>query len=455
MWDDAVRDYEAALSLVAAGDAPDVDEAALLTRLGACYWNLSEARTAWRTLRRAISLYQERGDGVGVARATVELLRIWGPPARQIQSARDALAALGDSDPHLRAELLLRLRWGVDDAQANMDEAMAIAERHGFDDILAVRIGDRAWQAFNDGHVAEGQALHRQAHDVWARRKVYEPAAGALRGSGFATIGIGSLDDGLALAMECMEYARGVHLRFTESLALTDAVGVLFARAEYDRCRALLDEMPSSTDFRADLYRMWIVELAGDTRGALSMMVDPERGGKAPTAMSQTHCAAASVLYRAGNEDAARQELRAWLEVARPNESIVEEIATVWDCVVALASDGEAREVHDALAHDAAKPAPTVFSTLQGRALAPARGAIAMRLGLIDEAEGAYRDGLAWCERERAPVDGGLCHIGLADVASARGDQAPGQSHVARAAELFERHGARLWIERLVKPRMR
>ena len=54
-WRDAVAAYEQALSTAAPGA---IDEADILTRLGRCYWNLSEARTAWRTLRRAISLYQ-------------------------------------------------------------------------------------------------------------------------------------------------------------------------------------------------------------------------------------------------------------------------------------------------------------------------------------------------------------------------------------------------------------
>lgn len=76
LWDDAVREYEAALSLVAAGDAAGEDKAARLTALGSCYWNLAEARTAWRTLRRAISLCRDRGDGAGMARATVEIVRI-------------------------------------------------------------------------------------------------------------------------------------------------------------------------------------------------------------------------------------------------------------------------------------------------------------------------------------------------------------------------------------------
>src|SRR5437879_3701241 len=115
LWADAIREYEACLSIVSAGDAPDEDEAALLTALGSCYWNLSEARTARRTLRRAIALYRDRGDSVGLARATVEILRIWGPPDRQRAMAEEAFEALGDRDPYLKARLLLRLRWFDED----------------------------------------------------------------------------------------------------------------------------------------------------------------------------------------------------------------------------------------------------------------------------------------------------------------------------------------------------
>ena len=49
-----------------------------------------------------------------------------------------------------------------------------------------------------------------------------------------------------------------------------DAAGVLFARCEYDRCHELLDQIPANADFRADLYRLWMLELRGDRRGALA-----------------------------------------------------------------------------------------------------------------------------------------------------------------------------------------
>ena len=67
-WRDAVREYEECLSIVSQSpDDAGQDEVVLLTGLGRCYWNLAEARTAWRTLRRAISLTKDSGDGVAQA----------------------------------------------------------------------------------------------------------------------------------------------------------------------------------------------------------------------------------------------------------------------------------------------------------------------------------------------------------------------------------------------------
>jgi len=43
-----------------------------------------------------------------------------------------------------------------------------------------------------------------------------------------------------------------------------------------------------------------------------------------------------------------------------------------------------------------------------------------LRLGLLDDAERHYREGLAWCEQERLPRDAEQCRAGLADVAARR-----------------------------------
>lgn len=446
-WDEAARDYEACLSLVS--DDPSCDEAELLTRLGSCYWSMSEARTAWRTLRRAMSLFRDRGDGIGFARATVEVLRIWGPWERQRQMADEALEMLGDADPYLRARLLLATSWRGRDQR--WEEAIAIAERHRFEDILASRIQDQSYSVFRDAADVDASiSLALQAHDAYARAKAYEPACGALRGAGFGTMEHGLLDRGAELARRCVDYSRSVHLRFHEELALTDLAGEAFARADDARCHALLDELSTNTDFRADLYRMWMVERSGDTGRAVQMLVDPERAGRAATGMSQTHGAAAGVLYRAGLFEPAKSALDRWAEIVRPTGDMSIEAPALFECIAGLGDDDLVREVCGS--YEVRKPdeqrIPT-YATLQGRACAPAHGEMLMRLGRIDDAERVYVDGLTWCERERVPVDAGLCLAGLADVAASRDDRDPANDHRRRARVLFERHQAALYMPRV------
>ncbi len=448
LWDDAVREYEAALSIVSSGDAPDEDEAALLTALGSCYWNLSEPRTAWRTLRRAITLYRERGDGVGVARATVEILRIWGPPDRQRAMTEDALEALGDADPYLKARLLLRHRWFDDDPEQRFEQALAIAREHGFEDILAAPKERAAWGALDNGRIDEAIPLALEVHETFARMNAYDAAAGVLRGVGFATMAHGHLDRGAEIARQCRDYAASVHLRFTEHLALMDLAGEAYARGNFDRCLALVDEAPDSTDFRGDLYRMWMTELRGDSRAALTMMVDPERSGRTPTAISQIHGAAAGVLFRTGNEEAANEQLAAWFEASAPHDSLADEAPALFECIAALGDDEMVRRVYDA--YRTPRPPHRVapaYATLLGRATAPTYGAMCVRLNKLEEAERVYSEGAGWCERERVPIDLALCLAGLAEVANRTGSNPA--LHLARAGEILAEHSAKLYLDRL------
>ena len=81
------------------------------------------------------------------------------------------------------------------------------------------------------------------------------------------------------------------------------------------------------------------------------------------------------------------------------------------------------------------------------------RGALALRLGRIDEAETWYGTGLAWAEGERCPIEQGRCLEGLAEVAIRRGQTAEAREHFDRAAALFERHGAVLYLRRVEERR--
>lgn len=419
LWREGADAYERCLSAVGqAADGAGQDEAELLTALGRCYWNLSEARTAWRTLRRAISLYQERGDGTGKARATVEILRVWGPPERHRTMAEDALQSLSDAEPYLRARLLLGLRWLDDSPDEKYEEAIALGEQHGFEDIVVTRVEREAWQAFEEGRIDDGTALLLDAHETHARLRIHDAAAGTLRGAGFGLLEFGRLDEGFDLAKRAFEYASSVNLHFAAQLGLMDMAGVAFARSDFARCEQVLAQTPSDSDFRGDLYRMWMAETRGDMDDALGLMVDPERGGRTPTAVGQIHASSAGLLFRAGRKDAAAQALREWAQIMRPDrDAYWMEAPALLECLVALGDDDLLEKVYDSFNNrDERIKSPARFSTLQGRALAPVRGGICLRLGLREEAERQYREGLAWCERERCDRDAELCRAGLRSI---------------------------------------
>ena len=108
-WDEAARHSENCIAIVSdSDDGLGEDQAALLTAAGRCYKYAAEWRGAWRSLMLAIGLYRERGDGIGVARATIEAGSIYAPQDRLILLVVDALDALGDADSYLEAQLLAR-----------------------------------------------------------------------------------------------------------------------------------------------------------------------------------------------------------------------------------------------------------------------------------------------------------------------------------------------------------
>jgi tetratricopeptide (TPR) repeat protein len=413
-WRDAVNAYEAALSSLGPGD----DEAALLTALGRCYWNLSEARTAWRTLRRAISLYQQRGDGRGQGLATFEITRIWGPPERHTAMLDDALEALGDADPPLRARLLSRYPWHEDTTRERWNEAMAIAAQYGLEDVLASRTHDEGWRALDEGDLETYVAKLMEANDVYVRFGAHDNAAGSLRNIGFQLMESGQLDRGYEFAERCFAYASRVGLLFTTQLALMDMVAVRYARGEFAECEALLAQSPGETDFRADLYRMWMTEARGDSEGALRYMVDPQRGGNSPGATAQVHAASAGALHRSGRAEAAAQALRAFVDLVTDtgwDEDLIYDGPAALECILELGDDALFLKINSAFEKYAERrPVPLMFSTLQGRSTHPLRAGVAARLGRVEEARGWYREGIEWCERERCTRDAQLCREGLA-----------------------------------------
>jgi hypothetical protein len=77
----------------------------------------------------------------------------------------------------------------------------------------------------------------------------------------------------------------------------------------------------------------------------------------------------------------------------------------------------------------------------------------ALALDRLGEAERLARRGLEWCERERCPVEAGRCHQLLADVLRRKGSTLEARAHLDAASALFQRHGARLYLDQVLEQR--
>ena len=436
-WPEAIRLYEEALSSLAReGDAWPAAEADLLTALGRSYWRNAEARPAWRTLMRAITSCKQRGDAAAQARAAVEIMRIWGPWERHKMLGEDALAALGDAEPYLRSRLLSQLDRG--------DEAFAIAEANGYEDVLAWRIARASWRAIDAGKLDEAQALSRQAFEAHDRLGGFEAASGSLRNIGFSLMVSGDLGAGEALARQSFEYAGRFNLRFYEQLARMDVVGAAFARCDWPECERLLAETPGDLDFRADLFRMWIAELRGDAPAARALLTDPQRGGGSADALAQIHSANAGVLYQLGEHGAARAEFAAMFENIRQESEAEHYMPAAIDAILALEPDDVIAECDRQIdPKQRTRGGAYVYSTLQGRALHYTRGVLALRLARDDDAAAHFEKGVAWAERERCPLDAAACHEGLAQISTRRGDAEDADRHSQQATMLRKSHAPR------------
>ena len=171
-WDEAAKHYEDCLTLVSeAEDGLGEDEAALLTALGTCARNAGEYRASWRSLMRAITVNRERGEATGIARATLEALKIDAPPGRHAQLATDALEAIGDTEPYLEAQLLaamcmphLASQRGPDEAGRDRRRAEELAQAHGFEDVEALLAQVDATRANGEGDFERSYALFSEAY---------------------------------------------------------------------------------------------------------------------------------------------------------------------------------------------------------------------------------------------------------------------------------------------------
>ena len=450
LWEEAASHYGACLIAWEAESQPRIlDEFELRLARGVCLRNAADWRPAWRELRRAFDLGAERGSGVQMARAALELTEMNAPYQRISVVAEQALTALGDGDPVLRARLLAWFsEWEHGElGKTRAAEAIRLADEHGVDDVLALLAATHmSWELYQAGEVLEIGARRRRAHTALASVGRVATAARMLLEAGSVEMWGGHIALAERTFLTGYEFARAHRLAFYTPRLLSRVGNIVFARCDWERLDAIIDELGSGPDVVSHPHEMTRAELRGEFDRAVALMPDPESAGNIPAYLAYIHGARARVLCNAGRLHDARQEIIEWYRAfdAQPGlrrggdlgSSTLSEIDTA---VASLGTEAACRELYQELQ---ARP----WARFGGRGWDVIRGALAERLGMPAEAERHYVAGRDWAGREGLPVEEGRCLLGLARLAHAeRKGRAAAIAH--RAAVLFGEHGAELYAE--------
>jgi len=159
--------------------------------------------------------------------------------------------------------------------------------------------------------------------------------------------------------------------------------------------------------------------------------------------------AQARVAFSAGDEATARKAILDWRERHLRTWNLPLRIVVLVggdEAVAALAEEEVAREIYTELV----AYAPIRFQPRMAMSVDAVRGGLALRLGLIDEAEAHYSIGLEWTERERCVIEQGRCLQGLAEVAERRGRHAEAMQLLDRAGAIFQQYGIQLYLKRVL-----
>lgn len=438
---------------------PDLPEPEPITDPESAQFRLFDAlATCLRNVASATPLVLVLDDLHWADRSTLEALQVIAPPDRQIAIVQEALEAIGEDEPYLEAMLSAVVigtigRPAIDaETVADLEQrTRALVDRHHFEDVAALLLLADGVRLAYDGRLDEAAAACGQAHERLAALGLVSDAATAAYELVALRCVIGDLDAAERAGKEALAYASGVHLRLTEANLRVYLASVALSRCDFDRFDALAAELSGedTTGFAQLLTTR--AEMAGDGEGALASMPVPQMAGGIPAWLAWLHGCRARVFFNAGEERAAREEFGRSIEMSEAatggdgRQPWPDSAAELDECLLALGDDALAGRVYWYLV---GLMSEAKLGRL-GRGLDHIRGALALRLDLVEEAEQHYRTGLEWAEREGVPIELGRCHQGLAEVAVRRGEIAEALEHLDTAAELFERHGAKLYLDQV------
>ncbi len=406
-WEEVIRHYERCLAIML--ESPDrlgQDEPGLWLELAIANMQASSRRPAWDAFDRAFELYTVRADPDDLAHAAVRMLSLAFPAERvEHRGVMDAaLAALG-AEASEDACRLLALRSVADfgpagDVDADRAEAMA-----GILGLTGARMpfplrSRPISVALDQGRFADAADLaERVAAEATALGYV---GTNVIVNGALSALSAGDLDRALEL------YRRGADESFKagrRGVALDSEVRrihIHWRRGWQHADEAALDAIPAG-HFEGDLLRAEMSLEAGDyPRAIAALPSDDHAATGAPGPRGGVLAARCRVFVAAGKIDEALVAFGQWWGVYSELTlfgSRKSALPAMDDALCVLGNIGILEAVATFLS---SYPAWRYWDNGTGPDYL--RGAIALRLDRVNEAEQHFNTGLAWAKRERVDV---------------------------------------------------
>ncbi len=261
----------------------------------------------------------------------------------------------------------------------------------------------------------------------------------------------GQLDEAASLMTELNQYSRNLRLRYHEQNALGGRAYVQILRGDLDEARDIVAEI-SVGSYLIETTGALIAERQGAAEIAAADLPSTELGGGVPVFQTQIHAHRARALYLRGENARAREETELAVDAWRRTTDIVGfgvfMASIAGTSAAALADEETVRDLYAAMV--TASRARVAWSSGADEI----RGALALRLDLVDEAEQHYRTGIEWAEREGAPVEAAKCVQSLAEVAIKRGNTDEAREHLDAASKVFEEHNNGLYLDQVIAKKL-
>lgn len=445
-WSEAWGWYEAAV------DGEDHQEADVLAALAYCCAlavGASDPR-APAALVRAVDAFRVEGRWTAFAWAVARTPNFAGFWQGMRELVEEAIEHVPEASDELMLLLKVKLFWEAywlcqsEEVERVEDELLKIVERSDLPECVALRSLVRFFKLDRAGRREEAVDLAFEAGAEYERLGRLDDAGFLLNNCVGLTLQLG----GVSRAAEYLQRASAFNTKYDYT------TGRGFERL-YGNPIALLrwaagglphgggpGLVTSERGSRLDEVRSDIFE--GRTALAPSLIPKHRLIG---------HARRARRTFRTDGS-AAMGDLLSWAELWRAGvarldmQNRVTGFTYVTPCLVALGEDFLCREVYDEVRHWKNWCGPW-----SGIGVDVCRGELALRLGLVDEAEEAFRDGVAWAEQEDCPIEVGLSLEGLGKVADRRRDRALTLQYFDLAAAIFEKRGAQLCLDELNKRR--